>query len=531
VKHATVPNYILSESKASREDEECSRATNEHETAATSATQIATEGPWIVECTHEEEDHLSLSMLRRKLNSTSMFEHCQLIEDHESGTCESNKSIVDRPMATRLMDEDNRHETKPYMTFNALDVELRSTETFDCSIRNGQGCDTNATESPAFCELVDPIIDTSSCKNDYIQPLTTSDKPTINSPRHKDRMSMVSVQIPEEPLCRFIGPNAQVEEVKKAAATSMSECKQPYIFVFESTVESEGCNSLLTMVAGKSDELICETMDQNTKVEEMHHKVCRTGVDPPDNDVVIGCHGGARIRIEARNPVSCQADFTETSDTDDNSTNLNSRSNALSVEGAKMQLHRPAGMPAILDKGLASGSTSSQLLEANLAMYSTCDRSEQSVKDCSKRNIHPRRPQISKADQTSIDAITETRQHSITQVHAITEETLSRHPHFQDISLSIQSCYSDLSMEEPLDKPRLKTKRSRGADTISIDTSSYSTEWSMESSIRQTFHSFKQNISHAIADLNDTTVDTISILQEAGLENKSTPHEHCTADS
>jgi hypothetical protein len=514
VKVAAVPSNTLGDSIPSREDEVLSSAAIDHEHLA---TKTASEGPWIVECTNDdEEDRLSISILRHKLSLTSPFKHCQVIEVNEDEACDTSKSVVARPDS---MDEDNLQETN---SLNNLGVELQSIETFDCSIRNGQDQNATTIESPAIWELVDLTNDISSFKDEILQPISTSGK-------QSESVSIVSEQLQEEPTCRFIGANVQVEEMEKTTTAFTSECKQPYIFLCESSVESKGCNYKSTIVAGKCDELICDDIHRKGKAEEMRHKSSRTRVDPPDNDVVIGCNG-ARILIEARCPVSRQTDLPETTESDDNSTDLISRSSPLTVESAKLESQQTTDKPAMLDNGHAPASTRSQLLETNLAMYSACDQSEQSIKDCSRKSSQSRLPQISIADQTANDAISETNQQLVAHFDAVTEETFSHHPHFEDISLKIQSCYSDLSMEELFDEPRVKTKRSRGADGLSMDNSSHSAEWSMESSIRQTFYSFKQNVSHAIADLNDTTVETTSVLGESEIENKVTPHENCSID-
>ncbi|GAX14010.1 hypothetical protein FisN_5Lh073 [Fistulifera solaris] len=517
-KCATVQNNTSGESKLSRDDEEFSHTVTEHENTA---MHVAAEGPWIVECTNEEE-HLTLSMLRNKVSSTSTYEHCQVIEMNEDETCDTSKSMVACPNS---MDEDNLQEAQNLISLGVL---LQSTETFNSSIQNRQGCGAVTTESPAICELVDLTNDTSSFEGEFIQPTTTSGKPEFDySPKHEDSMSIVSVRWQEEPTCRFIGASVLVEEVEKATTASTSVCKQPHQFLYKSSVESKGCNNLSTIVAGKSDEIICDNVHRKGKVEEMRHKASRTSVDPPDNDVVIGCNG-ARIRIQARCPVSHQADLPENSDSDDNSTDMISRNSPLSVESAKIERHPAFDEPAILDNGHALGFTRSQLLEANLAMYSACDRNEQSIMDCLGGNSQSWLPQISIDDQTVIDGISETSSHSIAHVHAFTDEPFSQHPHLDNISLKIQACYSDLSMEELFDKPRVKAKS--WADGISLDNSSHSAEWSMESSIRQTFFSFKHNISHAIADLNNTTVETTSLLGVTEIEKKSTPHDNCSID-
>ena len=294
--------------------------------------------------------------------------------------------------------------------------------------------------------------------------------------------------------------------------------------------------------ADKSDGSLRVTIRRNAKTANVLCKSSRTGADPPDDDAVKG-HRGINNDMVARAPVLCKVEPSKSSGFDLMSTSATSCSSALSIGSSTAKSNTQLNSNAMHIDALSNHSNQSMVpcsthsrtkvsVLPDFDIISTGDRSELSVSSWhgnSQTELH----RLSSSGEISIDATFNTSRDSIAPVYTMPQTMLQ--PNFDDVSMEIQSCSSSqFSLEGYYcAKPQVKSKRLSQLDGMSMDTSSHSTEWSMEGSIRQTFDSFKEKVSHAIADLNDDmyTVDTTSSLRNSERLGENAPiHRICGLD-
>lgn len=531
MEHTTPQKSKLSEPACLVDSEERTCTSESDRKISIRTCMNPSEDVWIVECTGEEEEqHSTIASMSCRLNSVSQHsQHCQLLVEQSEHHLTNNIRDINSIGIDSINEQGLPEKKSIYST--ASDREFSSDTTFDFSIRNAPSKD-----SPALCELVAIVqgVTTSNCES--MRSLTIADDSSVGFDlmRQNDTLSTALVPTEGNSIQTTASLNARDDWVsgilETTSAASMSAHTQPFDAVCDSVVidPPEHDDYLPTVIAGTNDQLLPATIRRNANAAKVLHTSIRTSVDPPDVEadaripalqkVKMAQHSEFDVMSTCATSLSSQP--SDASSSTKPHTQLDQLFDSNAEDNDALSIHSDQLMPPC-----SMHPPSKVLVSSNFDIVSKDAQSDLCVATWGGNNqtaLH----HVFNSDGISIDEISNTSQLSVAKVYAIPRVILSQQSNIDDISMDIQSCSSQFSLEGYYHaKPQIKQKRLSGLNDISMDTSSHSTEWSMEDSIRQTFDSFKQNVSHAIAELNDDmhTVDTTSILSESELMEDHTP--------